>query len=75
MKPPRVKTADCSHDTLIRISKRCGFIVVAGRKHCKIKTRDGRFVTVVPRHNRLKRETAKGILEALNEYGANVVYG
>jgi hypothetical protein len=74
MEDPRVKIADCSCDTLVRIALQCGFSIIEGRKHCKIKTTEGRFVTTIPRHNRLKRETARGIVEALNSFGASISY-
>ena len=67
-----VRVADCSYEILVRIARRCGFTIIEARKHCKIKTSDGRFVTTIPRHNRLKRETAKGIVEALVSFGADI---
>ena len=69
-----IKVADCSCDMLIRIATQCGFDIIEGRKHCKVKTAEGRFITTIPRHSRLKRETAKGIVEALKSFGANVSY-
>ena len=70
----RIKVTDCSYDILMRIATQCGFNIIEGRKHCKVKTAEGRFITTIPRHNRLKRETAKGIVEALNSSGANISY-
>ncbi len=72
MRKLHVSTKDASYEELVRVACRCGFVVFEGRKHCKIKTRDGRFVTTIPRHNCLKRETAKGIVEALNSFGASI---
>lgn len=69
-----VKTSDCSHDELVRIAQRCGFHIVEGRKHSKVKTRDNRFVTTIPRKSQLKRETARGIVEAMNGHGAGITY-
>jgi len=69
-----VKVADCSYGTLVKIAKQCGFDIFEGRKHCKIKTQEGKFITTIPRHSRLKRETAKGIIDALNSFGANISY-
>lgn len=69
-----VKVADCSCEKLVRIAEQCGFDVVEGRKHCKVKTLEGRFVTTIPRHKRLKRETVKGIIDAFNALGAKVSY-
>ena len=69
-----VKIADCSCETLARIAEQCGFDVREGRKHCKVKTAEGRFITTIPRHSRLKRETVKGIVEAFNSFGADIAY-
>ncbi|OHA10201.1 MAG: hypothetical protein A3A44_01230 [Candidatus Sungbacteria bacterium RIFCSPLOWO2_01_FULL_60_25] len=70
----RITIADCSYQILIRIAKQCGFTLFEGRKHCKVKTRDGRFVTTIPRHNRVKRETARSIIDAMNASGASIRY-
>ena len=68
----RVKTADCSYEQLVRIAKRCSFIIKESKKHCKVKTVAGEFITTIPRHQRLKRETARGIAKRLNEFGGNI---
>ncbi len=73
-RPLRVNTKDSSYHDLVRIARRCGFVVRGGKKHCKIETTQGEFVTVIPRHNALKREIAKGIVEAFNQFGAHVDY-
>lgn len=72
MRRLRVKIADCSGETLIRIAIRCGFKDAGGRKHCKIKTGTGDTVTTIPRHPKIKKETAKAIVERFNEFGGNV---
>lgn len=69
-----VKTADCSYDTLVRLAAQCGFEIIEGRKHCKVKTAEGRFITTIPRHNRLKRETTRGIVNALISFGADISF-
>ena len=74
MSAPHVKIADCSYEEMVRIAQRCGFIIFEGRKHCKVKDHDGKFITTIPRHSRLKRETTRGIAEALNAAGANITY-
>jgi hypothetical protein len=68
----RVKIADCSYEQLIRIAKRCGFVIKESKKHCKVKTKADEFITTIPRHQRLKRETARGIAEKLNEFGGKI---
>lgn len=73
MRSLKVKITDCSEEKLIRIAIRCGFKIVGGRKHCKVKTHNGdKFITEIPRKNRIKRETAKGIVEDFNKFGGNV---
>ena len=74
MSSPHVKVADCSYDFLVRVAQRAGFLVVEGGKHCKVKTGAGRFVTTIPRHKRLKREMARGIVEAMRKFGADITY-
>lgn len=70
----QVKITDCSYHLLVRIARRCGFLIYEGRKHCKVKSREGKFVTAIPRHNRLKRETARAIVGAFNAHGASIDY-
>ena len=69
MKELEIKTADCSSDILIKTARKCGFVVVQSKKHCKIRTINGQFVTTIPRHTRLKRELIKGILDIFNQFG------
>ena len=64
MKKLRVNTADSSHKELVAIAVR--------GKHTKIKTKSGEFVAMIPRHNLLNKHTVKGIVEAMNESGANI---
>jgi len=71
--PIEVKTHNCSNSDIIKTCIKCGFSIHNGGKHDKIKTRDGKFITVVPRHNQIKRETARGIFTALQEAGAPIV--
>lgn len=72
MKKLVVKIADCSGERLIRTARHCGFGIVEGRKHCKIKTIKGDFVTTIPRHKRLKRELIRSVVTRFNEFGGNV---
>jgi DNA-directed RNA polymerase subunit H (RpoH/RPB5) len=67
-----VNTARCSHGELVRIAKRSGFKIFEGKKHTKVETTAGEFVTMVPRHEILNRYTAKGILEDMNARGAGI---
>lgn len=72
MRQLRVNTKDTSYDELVRVTRKAGFLIFEGGKHCKVKTGDGKPVTTIPRHNRLKRETAKAIIESMNAFGANI---
>ena len=69
----RVKATDCSSRRLCRIARRAGFVVMEGAKLYKIETRAGAFLTTIPRHSRLKRETVRGIIRVLNEHCATIV--
>ena len=64
------KNTDC--DELTRLARKCGFVVFHGGRHDKVKTRDGRTVTTIPRKNKIKRETAKGIVEQFVLFGAEI---
>jgi hypothetical protein len=76
MRELKVNIADCSADRLIRAAKKCGFVIGRGKKHYKIETPDGRFVTTVPRHSRLKKELARGIVERLTEFSPRkIIFG
>lgn len=72
MKSTSVNTANCSHSELVRIAKRSGFGIVEGKKHSKVKTAKGEFVTMIPRHETLNRHTARGILEDMNAHGTAI---
>ena len=74
MRELHVKTSDCSYRELVRIAARAGFVIKEGGKHCKIETQAGQFVATIPRHSRLKRETARGIVEAMNRHEAKIDY-
>lgn len=49
-----------------------GFNEFQGTKHYKIKTKDGRFITTIPRHSRIKKELARAIVQDLNKFGADI---
>ncbi|MFA5714910.1 MAG: hypothetical protein WC998_04165 [Candidatus Paceibacterota bacterium] len=72
MKKLSVKTTDCSYKKILNVATKCGFTAKDGTKHYKIKDKEGRTVTMVPRQNVLDRGTAKGILRKFNEFGANI---
>jgi len=68
----RVNTKDATYDELVRLAKKSGFVVFRGGKHDKVKTVQGQSVTTIPRHNKIKRETAKEVVEAMIAYGADI---
>lgn len=70
MKGLRVNTKDATYDELVNLAKKSGFTIFHGKRHDKVKTADGKTVTTIPRHNKIKRETAKGIVKALISFGA-----
>jgi hypothetical protein len=72
MKKLRCKTNDCSGADLVAVARKSGFLIFEGARHSKVKTSRGELVTVIPRHSRVKRYLAKGILEDLNRFGANI---
>jgi len=55
---------DCSGAKLSRAAKRLGFVLWEGKKHTKVNKINGEFVTIIPRHSRIKRETARSIVRA-----------
>jgi hypothetical protein len=67
-----VNTANCSHKELVGIAQQSGFEVFEGNKHTKVKTSNGKFVTMIPRHDSLNKHTAKGIVEDMNTHGATI---
>jgi len=72
VKKLRVKKSDGSHDKLCRIAVRAGFVLHEGKRHTKVKTTTGEFVTTIPRHNHLKSELVAGAVEAMHAHGANI---
>jgi len=72
MKTQRVKITDCSCADIMKIARNCGFIVTQGAKHCKIMDAAGNLIAPIPRHNQIKRETAKSIFMRLKDCGADI---
>ncbi len=73
MEELKVKITDCSCDDLLKIAKKCGFVDGLGKKHYKIKSVDGKFITTIPRHTHLSKDTTKGILKRFILFGANII--
>ena len=72
MKKLVVKTTNCSCRDILNIAKKNGFLIIEGSKHSKVKDSMDKTITIVPRHNKLDRGTAKGILKRLKDFGANI---
>jgi len=72
MKKLRCNVSGCSSDSLIKLAVKSGFAVSQGSGHCKVFYQDSRLITTIPRHNRIKRFTAKSIIESFNRFGANI---
>jgi hypothetical protein len=68
-----VNTASASCKELIGIAEKCGFDTFEGNKHTKVKTKDGKFVTMIPRHENINKHTAKGIVDDMNAHGATII--
>ena len=68
----KISLTDCSCKELIKLCEKCGFIVFQGRQHAKIKDSQGKLITTIPRHNKIKRETARAILKQLKENGCDI---
>jgi hypothetical protein len=64
---------DCPADKLCRLAEQCGFVLKEGGKHTKVLNPDGIIITTIPR-GKLKRELVKGVIERLNEFGADIIY-
>lgn len=58
---------DYSWKKLVNLAHKYGFLTVEGKKHTKVKDKSGRFITTIPRHNLLKREVIKSILQSFRQ--------
>lgn len=72
MKKLYINTKDASYDELVRLAKKSGFIIFQGGRHAKVKTIQGQSVTTIPRHNKIKRETAKEVVKMMIAFGAEI---
>ncbi len=72
MKRLQCKTKDCSNSDLIKLAQKSGFVIFEGGSHSKVKNTRGELITVIPRHSRVDRFTAKDVIESFNRFGANI---
>jgi hypothetical protein len=69
-----VNTAQITGPELEAIARRAGFGIFPGGRHNKVKAQDGRSITMIPRHGKVKRPLAKKIVEEMNAYGAHITF-
>lgn len=58
---------------LVNLAKKCGFVVFEGGKHTKIKQKDGKFITTIARHNKLKKTHIRGVLNSFKRVGCDLI--
>lgn len=73
-KPLNVNTSQVSYGELKKIAEKCGFLIFHGNKHDKIKTRENKFISLLPRHSKLDKNIAKSVVEKMNECGAKITF-
>ena len=62
----------CSQKKLIKLAVKCSFFVKEGKRHMKIHDKSGKIITTIPRHGKIKIQTAKSIVKVLIENGAEI---
>lgn len=68
----RVKLADTSWRTLVNLASKCGFVIYEGGPYTKVKTKEGKFVTTIPRHSQLEKAIVRGILKKFRQFGCQL---
>jgi len=43
-------TNDLTWRELVNLASKCGFVIFEGGKHTKVKTKTGKFITTVSKH-------------------------
>jgi len=69
-----VNLAQTSNSELLAIARSSGFDIVHGAKHDKVKTSDGKFITLIPRHETVYKPLAKEIVKAMVAFGATITF-
>ncbi len=67
----KVSPTDCSALILTKTAQRCGFLIFQGKNHIKVKSKKGAFITTIPRHNKIKKEVAIGIIKQFQKHNCN----
>ena len=68
----KINITDCSWSKLVNIAEKCGFQTKEGGKHTKVKTSKGKFITTIPRRNKLNKHTVKGIIKAFQKFNCKI---
>lgn len=72
MKKSRVNPKNISYKEAVRTAEKHGFVVFQGSKHAKVKSADGSFITMIPRHESINPKTARSIFKAMKDFGAKI---
>ncbi|MFH1656779.1 MAG: type II toxin-antitoxin system HicA family toxin [Candidatus Nealsonbacteria bacterium] len=64
--------ANCSWKKLVNLAKKCGFYIKEGGNHTKVENKEGKFITTIPRKNRLNKHTVNGIIKRFKECGCMI---
>lgn len=62
----------CSQEKLVNLATKCGFLVGGGKNHIKVKDKNGKTITGIPRHTKVKKPTAEDIIKTLIKNGADI---
>lgn len=69
----KISVTDCSCKKLVSVARKCGFKIFEGKNHTKVKTVQGKFITTIPRHNRLKKELVRTIIKSFKLAGCEII--
>lgn len=67
-----VNPNDKSGKDLCKMARELGFVLTEGGNHTKVKTKEGKFVTTIPRHSTISRQLTIKILKQLRRKGADI---
>ena len=62
----------CSQEKLERLATKCGFLVGGGKRHIKLNDKNGKYITGISRHAKIKKTTAEWIIKVLIKNGAEI---
>lgn len=70
-----VNPSDKSWKDLCNIAQKSGYFLYEGGSHTKVKTLKGKFITIIPRHNRIDKNLTRDILKDMKGAGADIKIG